>query len=444
MKKVLTNEELLAKKNDKKVKKAEKKLHKRYTLFRYKKLITFILLGVFIVATVCFGLGMQKLNSLEPVVDDTASTDGLVMFLMIFGAIGLFVLPFFIFRRLSLVAILIGVALWDTSIVFPGMFLEGEGYVLGICLVLYAVVSVLVGEKRRNKQKENHKLNLDQDLIEGILVNSKGDELLDALDSASYKETSYKASLYFTLSIMLIAMTGIGLILPFGKWAYNYNKCLFFMTCNWDVVEDKDKHSENTQVDKPFASVLYGSIYLKGVHFKVVEIQGSAAYDTRAKASLIMSFAYIFVTSMIWRINTRKQSFIDKMNLSLGELTFSGKDIAQINPDIAKLFLAYSREQSEDGRNELIAGLNKWYETTQAENRAEIERINRYEQERDRVQSLYAKDVSVETDGDNLYVKGYDAEGNQKEYKLDTYDEKTNIGTYTDESGKQVKIRNDN
>ncbi len=442
MKKVLTKEEQELK-DLKKAAKTEKKLYKRYTLFRYNKLVTFILLGVFVACTVCFGLGMRTLNATDVMTEEGNPIEIGVTILLAVGGVGFGLIPFFIFRRFSLVAILIGVAFWDAGIVFQGMTLEGESFILGGCLVLYGVVALLIGERRRNKQKENHKLNLNQDLLESMITHPNADKMLDALQYASYNESTYKASLYFTLSLMLVAMTGIGLVLPFGKWSYNYNKCLYFQTSEWDLMPEGEKPSKEYRGDKPYACIFDGLIYVDGKPFYAVKENGVCSYKIRARASMWVGCFYLFVSSFIYEMNTKRQSFVRKMNASLGELMFSGKDIRDIDEQSAELFINYATNQSEETKQELLAGLDTWYNASQAANRAELERIERYESERDRVNSKYATETPVYTDGDNLYIKGHDVAGNKKQYKLEEYDEKTGVGSYTDESGKKVKIKND-
>ncbi len=425
-------------------KKEEKKYLKKYTILKYGKITTFILLGIFVVAAICFGLGLRSLNSSMDIVGEETQTNMGVTVMLIFGAVGLFVLPFFIFRRFSLIAILIGVALWDAGIVFPGMFLEGESYALGGVLVLYGVVALLIGERRRNKKKGNYKINLNQEMVESIIRSSESDVMMDTLDGASYRETSYKASLYFTLSIMLVCMTGIGLILPFGKWAYNYNKYLFFITSEWDFVSEEKESMSKGKNNEPFRGLLDGLIYIDEKPFKIVKINGVASYDTRARASMVMGFPCVFIGAIIWEMNAKRRSSIMKRHGSLGELTFSSQEIAESNPELAEVFVAYAKSQTKENMNELLEGLNTWMEESHARTKAELERINRYEEERDRTQGLYAEETSVLSDGKDFYIKGYDAEGNQKEYKLDEYNDKTNIGTYTDENGKKITIKNNN
>ena len=432
MKKVLTQEE-----------KAEKKLIKRYTLCRFSKLVTFILIAAFIGCTIAFGAGMKAMNT-------NTNPSAIMTVLLIVGLIGFLVIPFFIFRRISLVAILMGVAIWDVGMMFQGMFIEGENYALGPALVIFGVLAVLIGEKRRNKQKGNRKLNLDDEWVEDILTNPNADKMLDALNEASYKETTYKASLYFALSIMLAAMTGIGLVLPFGLWSNKYNKSLYFQTTEWaplpeEVSNDpkfaklkKYKYKEN----KPFVNMLNGLIYVNGKPFYAAKEQSGCNYSARAELSPFFSFLYSVVALTIYEVQTKKASYATKMDRSLGELVFSSKDMAEIDAESAELFVAYSQHQSDQNRRDLLEGLKNWFEESQRANRAELARIEREQAERDRFNSAHAKETAVYTDDEGLYAEGYDAEGTKKQYKLDEYDERTGVGTYTDESGKKVKIKN--
>ena len=217
MKKVLTQEE-----------KAEKKFIKRYTLCRFNKLVTIILIAAFIGCTLCFGLGLRGLNTGTTTTHEGSLGIGMTILLAI-GGIGWAVIPFFIFRRCSLAFTLMGVGFWDVGIVLPGMALQGENWALGGALVFFGVIGLLLAERRRNKKVANYKLRANEDFIENVFLSADADRLTGALDYASGVETAYKGSLYFALSFMLVAMTGIGLVLPFGKWAYSYNKYLFFV-----------------------------------------------------------------------------------------------------------------------------------------------------------------------------------------------------------------------
>ncbi len=453
MSKKLTKEDSEAKT----IAKQQKKLFKRYTIFKFAKPVALILLALFVVATVCFGYGMQTLNTSTPVSDDAQIMDMGLTIMLIAGVIGYVVLPFLIYRRFSLIVILMGTALWDISLVFKDMFLEGEG-IMGLMLVLFGILGLLLAERRRNKQKGNRKLSMNQDLYEGFvkIANSNDDKVLDALHEVAYIETSYKASLYFTLSLLTVALTGIGLILPFGKKSYSYNRYLFFLTSDWDEMKVNESDMESAKVsyekfknykyknEKPYAFLLDGVMYYNGTPYKVTQKNGNCNYSLRANSSIYLSFVYTFVFGLIFEMSTKKQSFMRKKEMSLGDFVFSEKDVAKTDKDFAQMLVNYSVNQSEENKQELIEGLNEWYETSQRENRAELERIDRYEQERDRVKGLNAVETSVKTDGKDNYVYGYDAEGNKKQYKLDEYDEKTNIGTYTDENGKKVTIKNNN
>ncbi|MFQ6773062.1 MAG: hypothetical protein ACLRFG_01130, partial [Clostridia bacterium] len=121
MKKNLTKENELEKSE-----KAEKQFLKRYTLLRYNKLVSFILIGIFIICSICFALGVSEVNS-NSVVTENDNPIGIGMtILLVIGAIGYICLPFFIFRRFSLAIILMGVSLWDVGMIFSNMMLEGE------------------------------------------------------------------------------------------------------------------------------------------------------------------------------------------------------------------------------------------------------------------------------------------------------------------------------
>ncbi|MFQ6773043.1 MAG: hypothetical protein ACLRFG_01035, partial [Clostridia bacterium] len=279
-----------------------------------------------------------------------------------------------------------------------------------------------------------------------LVVSADGDKMMDALQLASYWETCYKANLYFLLSILTTSMSGIGLLLPFGKWSYKYNKVLYFQTSEWDLLtEDKDvykkyKHKKYKE-NKPYAYMLDGLIYVKEKPFYAVNTS-KRAYNIRSELSWLLSAAYLFTTTMIYEIKSKKQAYMSKMDTTLGELVFSSKDMAAIDNDVTELFVDYAKNQSEENKHELLEGLSVWYNDSLEANRAELERIERYEQERDRFNSSGAKSADVYTDDKNLFAEGYNAEGSKKQYKLDEYDENTGVGSYTDESGKKVKIKN--
>ena len=242
--------------------KAQKKLLKKYTIFRFGKVVSIILLVLFIAATLGFAMGIKDLNDgAEPfdadayrqeIIDKqtanpnyeltpdeyefimygteppTNPMDAGSLVIFIVGTVGFLVLPFVIFRRFLLALTLIGVAMWDAGFIFPGMFTAGEN-IIGIAIVAYAVIALLVCEKIRSLRSRNYNLTFDKDLVENLVVSADSDRVLDALNNASLLETNYKGNLYFTLSAMLVAMTGFGLLLPFGKWSYKYNKNLYFL-----------------------------------------------------------------------------------------------------------------------------------------------------------------------------------------------------------------------
>lgn len=472
-------------KEEKKAIKEEKKLIKRYTLCRFGKITTIILIVIFIVCSCFFGMGISGLNAeLEPIDPDqyrqeiidkqTADPNyqltpeeyefmvyGIVPYndplngpttvLLIIGAVGFLLLPLFIFRRFSLSVILMGVAFWDVGIFFPGMTVDGE-QVVGIALVAYGLIAVLLGEWFRNKQKGTRNLTLDYDLFEGIYTSSdNGAGMFEALLNSSIYETRYKGSLYFLLSCMLVSMCGIGLLLPFGKWAYKYNKNLYFQTSDWDFLPENDAElnkkygKKKYKANKPFCYLLDGLIYINEKPMYAKESLKNELYAIKALAGQTFSFGYVMITSLAYEIRIKaSKSFIYKDDATLGVLAFSSKDLAKIDEDTATAFVNYSKKQSADSRAEFMNGLQEWYEESMEANRADLERIERYEQERDRVNTKYAKDAKVYVDDKGLYAEGYDVAGNKKQYKLEEYDERTGVGTYTDESGKKVQIKNNN
>jgi len=434
MKKVLTQEE-----------KAERKLIKRYTLCRFSKLVTIILIAAFIGCTLCFGLGLRGLNTGTTTTHEGGLSIGMTILLAI-GGIGWAVIPFFIFRRCSLAFTLMGVGFWDVGVALPGMALQGENWALGGALVFFGVIGLLLAERRRNKKVANYKLRANEEFIENVFLSADADRLTEALDYASGVETAYKGSLYFALSFMLVAMTGIGLVLPFGKWAYSYNKYLFFVSSDWDpateeIVNTKFKGKKFKQ-NRPYTYLLDGLIFVNEKPFYAAKTNEKCNYPLRAWASYTFSAVYLFIFSMISEINMKKASFVSKMDTTLGEFVFSAKYMAEKDEECAQLFVDYAKSQSAENRRDLLEGLKNWFEESQRANREELARIEREQEERDRFNKVGATKANVYVDDEGLYAEGYDAEGTKKQYKLDEYDEATGVGTYTDESGKKVKIKN--
>lgn len=465
--------------------KAQKKLLKKYTIFRFGKIVSLILLVLFIAGALGFGMGIKDLNdgASEPfnadtyrqqIIDKQTADPGYVMtpderefmlygtepptnpmdagttVIFIIGTVGFLVLPFVIFRKFLLALTLMGVAMWDVGFIFPGMFTGGEN-VIAIAIVAYAVIAILVFEKIRSIRKQNYNLTFDKELVENLVVSSDSDRVLDALNQASLLETNYKGNLYFTLSAMLVAMTGIGLLLPFGKWSYKYNKNLYFQTSDWKPLLDTDdtlnkkykKKKYNPQ--KPYKYILDGLIYINEKPFYTEE-EGMNEYMFKTSWGMLLSAGYVLITGIFYEIKIRaNKSFLSKDDGNLGDIIFSAKDMAKIDAECAEVFVAYAKKQSAETRDEIIEGLHNWYEDSMRRSREELARMEEKEAEKIRQKQAHAKDAHVYTDDNGgLYAEGYDAAGNKKQYKLEEYDENSGVGTYTDESGKKVNIKNNN
>ncbi len=414
--------------------KAELKLKKRYTLFRHGKIATIIMIAFVVAGAACFGLGVYRLNNgLTP----DQGVDILTILLMCFGWFTSMILPFVIFRRMSLAIILLGVAFWDMGVLIPAVKLEGMG-MGGFCLYIGLMI-FLLSEFSRNKKKGNKTMSLTEDFLIDALSADDDGTVLNTFDEVSYFETTYKARLYSLLSILFVSATGIGLLLPFGMKAYEYNKACFLMrTEKLEITENpKTKYKEG----KPFKDLVNkNEFYLNETCFVC---HNNGPYATLASVGWLTGFGYIFISGII-AMCFKQNSILERDEKTAGKVVFSKKELAEKDPQISDFLVAYAKVQSDENRERFMEGLQALAESIEEDSRREGERIARYEAERDRWAQAHATGTSVQTDGKDFYVDAITDSGATKKVKLDNYDRTTGVGTFKDSSGKQVKVKNTN
>ena len=405
----------MAEKKLSKKEKAQKKEENKFKVFRGK--ISIICLPIFVafMGLYCF----------------TQTLDGKHFLFEIspFLSAGAIVAAALSFRRFSMALLSCGALLADASFITKAYLME-----TGIGLVVAGLILLIIEEKIRNKRIGSRKIVLKDDFIHTIIFDEGGEDIGDSLTIGSYRETYYKANLYFTLSIITVLACGIGFLLPFGKWAYKYNKGLGFLTSEPVEVPCK-RYSE----DKPYKDLASSGIfYIEGKCFEM-----KSMYFGRASLCMLLAFGNIFLSEILSAI-IKKPSFFHESETTAGTVGFAISEVIdKSNPEAINALIAYSKNQSEENKQYFVDALLEVNCMINDSIKREGERLDRYEAEKIRSAQAYAVDGDVRTDGQNFYVAGT-AEDPEKLQKLEGYDDSTGVGYYYDESGKKVEIKNQN
>ena len=397
--------------------KAQKKKENSFKIFRGK--LSAICLPISVVC-LCLYSYAQRFNN---------DTTHFMMKLSPVVMVGSLICAILAFRKFSMVLMAMGAILMDTSFFTRPYLME-----TGIELFAVGLVVLIISEKRRKKRMGNHNIVLRDDFVHTLVFDENSEDIRDSLIIGSYRETVYKANLYLTLSIISVFACGVGLILPFGKWAYKYNKACGFMYA--DPVEVPCKRYNEKKPYKDLVSS--GRLYIEGKCFEM-----KSAYFGKATISMLLGMGNILLSEILATI-VKKPAFFDESDTTAGMLAFSISEVIDpSNAEAVRALVAYSKNQSEENKQYFIDALLEVNCMINDSLKREGERLDRYEEEKIRSAQAYAIDGDVRTDGQNFYVAGT-PDDPEKMQKLEGYDDSTGVGYYTDESGKKVEIKNQN
>lgn len=409
-KRVLTEEE-----------KRERKQANKYKIF-YNKVLAIIASVIFILSAI--GATIIEVSSAR-----LESASELMVVLGMVTTIGTIVMPFLIFRKITLAVLAIGSVWLDMGIISNGK----EALGLGILAIGVALILMIIVMKVHNKKFKNCNIKLDINLLAVLVEDCESGNIEKTLDAGCYIETLYKAKYYLTASVIAVLGCGIGLFLPFGAWAGNYFKGLGILFGDIKEKSDSAKYDEN----KPFKNLLQkNEFYFYGKTFT-----SESLFYKYANAGMISSFCYILLTSL--RVFIKKPTYMDEDNIYAGTVAFSTNGVFDVAPEIARAFIVYSKKQSEENRQYFIDALQDLSDSYNEWSEREGKRLNAYEKEKWRYARKYAQGTTVTTDGKDFYVEGsYGGVSGSK--KLEAFDKTTGVGYYTDENGQKVEIKNIN
>lgn len=409
-KKVLTPEE-----------KAQRKLENKYKIF-YNKILAIVASVLYVVCVVASAIIEASNARLQ-------SASDLMVVLGMITTLGVLIVPFLIFRRLTLSVLAVGSGWLCVGIISNGQ----EPLSLGILAMGVAMIAMFVGMKMHNKKYKNCNIKLDTNLLAVLVEDAESGDIEKTLDYGCYIETLYKAKYYLTAAIISILGCGIGLLLPFGAWACKYFSGLGIL---FGDIKEKSA-SQKFDEKKPFKNLLQNNeFYFGGKTFSSV-----SPFYKYANAGMFLSIGYILLTS--FAVLIKKPTYMDEQDIYAGTVAFSTNGVYEIDPEIAQAFVAYSKQQSDENRQYFLDALQELSDSYNEWSEREGRRLEAYEQEKWRSARNYATGASVTTDGKDYYVEGtYDGVAGNK--KLEGYDESTGVGYYTDETGKKVEVKNTN
>ncbi len=430
--------------------KAERKVAKHYTIVNHSKKVTTILSILLGVCAILVGTGMYILSSIE---GNRGTSDGsmgaidIIGILMILtGFVGLVTLALNIFHRKSLSVISIGIAIFDVAIVL--MFIKPALESIataGLVVIFVGCLLLWITESIRDKKVCNKKFNMRADFMVEVFSQEDVEAKFGALRTAANFETTYKANIYYILSILFTYLVGIGLLLPFGKRAYLYNKGLACWNANADHKEKPDVNPE-TLKDVPFELFLdCGVFHLGGQEFKVDETPEFKLCRDRAKVSRRMGIIYIWITVALRKITFRK-TFNQKDKQSGGVLVYSNNELTKTNAAFAQMLEDFRKQEKEEAYQDSMAAADKQIAVCDAIadllGGSSTTTIDADDDEIERAR-YGARDATISSDGTNYYVEG-DAGNGYAKTKLATYNKTTGVGTYKDSMGNTVTVRNKN
>lgn len=401
--------------------KAERKLEKKYRIFRNKVLaiISSILLVACVVGSTILESSGARLQS----------ASDLIAILGAVTTIGMCIFPFLIFRKFTLSLLALGSSMLITGIISNGQ----EPLSIGISVMGFTLILMFIVMKIYNKKLRNYNIKLDINLLAVLVEDSENGKIEQTLDYGCYAETLYKAKYYLTAAIISALACGVGLLLPFGAWACSYFKSLGVL---FGDIKEKE-NSPNYNEDKPFKNLLNrNEFYFYGKTFS-----SQSPFYSYANAGMFLSIGYEFLTCFSALI--KKPTYFDEDDTYAGSVAFSTKEVNALNPEIAQAFVSYSKKQTDENRQYFIDALQQLSDSYDEWSEREGRRLDAYEEEKWRSARKYATGADIKTDGKDYYVEGtYGGLAGSK--KLEGYDQTTGVGYYTDESGKKIEVKNVN
>ncbi len=438
--------------------KEELKVKKRYTIFSRSRGVTVILFILTSVCAISVAAGMLLLGAAEGKSNADGSMGGMegaAIFMILLGFVGVVVIPLNMYHRKSLSLITTGVIMWDVGVVtlLINFSVTAPG-IIGAAVTMLGGFILWITERARDKKAKNNKFNLREDFLLDTLQKDDAEQVLKTIVDCSNLSTSYKARLYYTLSILFASMTGLGFFMPFGKRAYLYNKAIAFINGESKYVGDaNEKQKQVIKNYGPFGLFTGASVYyLAGKRFEIKYTPEHEIFRQRAVTGKRLGIFYIWYTIILRKI-TLRTTFNKKDGMSAGIMVYSANRLAELDPKVLETLQSYASMEKDDNKqdfNESIEkakvlgkGISNWIDKKHEEYLEEKAKEEAEEEEKFEKARRSATSASVVTDGQNYYVqKTYGDTSSNK--KLESYDEKTGVGTYVDESGNRVKIKNDN